>query len=475
MNQKVIHMDQTEITRAYTDRCLVFYGSRVNTLPYRIFALYKVLTTAYADPSCRLPEMTKGSALYDEEEKFYRFRGEDGTETDLTRSDTVLWASLFQDPEGRGKIFVFGMGRQDFSRRPFEAPCQIAVRADDLSARTYRILKKYKSANPAKYTLPSVHTMDPGDHAREELIFSPACPGCNAFSYCSHTLCTDVGRCALLAGPLKDRQMRNRDRLEKCASPIERIAVLDFEMQDDYPMQFAGLILEWNGLVYEIKKELNMYIALPEGVNISPYVSRLTGIGRDLLEKKGIPEMNAALQIDDFLSGVSAICGQTPVRDFELLHLIYERNRLPKPLPLQSGKYIDVAILLQCLYDNAQLLSLEKEAAVMGLSREKGRFHNAVTDTAVTASLFIRLFPLYALSYGQTPLFDLAMAQKARCPLLLEQLPGNTLPSENQEARKEKRIPAPEKLSGSRRSSKYPSPARTSGRQDRPVRTRRQG
>lgn len=468
-------MDQTEITRAYAERCLVFYGSRVNTLPYRIFALYKVLTTAYADPSCRLPEMTRGSALYDEEEKFYRFCGEDGTETDLTRSDTVLWTSLFQDPESSGKIFVFGMGRQDFSRRPFEAPCQIAVRADDLSARTYRILKKYRNANPSKYTLPSVHTMDPEDRARDGLIFSPACPGCRAFSSCSHTICTDSELSPLLSGPLKDTQSRNLARLEKCASPIGRIAVMDFEMQDDYPMQFAGLILEWNGLAYEIKKELNMYIALPEGVGISPYVQRLTGIGRDLLEKKGIPEMQAALQIDDFLSGVSVICGQTPVRDFEILHLVYERNRLPKPLPLQSGKYIDVAILLQCLYDNAQLLSLEKEAAVMGLSREKGRFHNAVTDTAVTARLFIRLFPLYALSYGQTPLFDLAMTQKARCPLLLEQLPGNTLPSGSQEAKKEKRIPGPEKASGPRRSSKYPSAARTSGRQDRPVRTRRQG
>ena len=94
-------MDKTEIIRAYTDRCLVFYGSRVNALPYRIFALYKVLTTAYADPSLRLPEMTRGSALYDEEEKYYRFLGEDGEETDLTRSDTVLWTSLFPDPDLR--------------------------------------------------------------------------------------------------------------------------------------------------------------------------------------------------------------------------------------------------------------------------------------------------------------------------------------------------------------------------------------
>lgn len=468
-------MDRTKIIRAYTEKCLVFYGSRVNTLPYRIFALYKVLTTAYADPSCRLPELTRGSALYDEEEKLYHFPAQGRDREELTRSDTVLWASLFQDPEGQGKIFVFGMGRQDHSRSPFEAPCQIAVRSDDLASRTYRILRKYRSANPFKYTLPSVHTIDPGERIREGLLFTPACPDCRAFSSCSHTLCTDHERAGLMTGLMKEKQEENRDLLNRCAAPIEKIAVLDFEMQDDYPMQFAGLILEWNGLSYEIKKELNMYIVLPEGVRISPYVSRLTGIGRDLLAQKGIPEMTAALRIDDFLSDVSIICGQTPVRDFELLHLIYERNRLMKPLPLQSGKYIDVAILLQCLYDNAQVLSLEKEAAVMGLSREKGRFHNAVTDTSVTASLFIRLFPLYALSYGQTPLFDLTMMQKAHSPLLLEQLPGNTLPSENGEARKEKRIPGPEKSSGSRRSSKYPAPARTSGRQDRPLRTRRQG
>lgn len=468
-------MDRTKITRAYLDRCLVFYGSRVNTLPYRIFSLYKVLTTAYADPSRRLPEMTRGSAVFDEEEKVYHISGEACPGKDLTRSDAVLWVSLFQDPEGRGKIFVLGMGRQDLSEDPFKAPLQIAAWSDDLASRTYRILKKYRNANPFKYTLPSIHAIDPEGRASGELLFSPACPGCGSFSACSHSLCTDRERQSLLTGPLRERQERNRDRLSECAAPIEKIAVLDFEMQDDYPMQFAGLILEWNGLSYEVKKELNMYIALPEGVRISPYVSRLTGIGRDLLEDQGIPEMTAALQIDDFLSGVSAICGQTPVRDFELLHLIYERNRLPKPLSLQSGKYIDVAILLQCLYDNVQLLSLEKEAAVMGLTRERGRFHNAVTDTSVTASLFIRLFPLYALSYAQTPLYDLTMTQKARNPLLLEQLPGNTLPSGNGEARKEKRIPGPEKTSASRRSSKYPSPARTSGRQDRPVRTRRQG
>lgn len=468
-------MDQEKFTRAYLSRCLVFYGSRVNTLPYRIFALYRVLTTAYADPSRRLPELTRGSALYDEEEKYYRFLREDGREEDLTRSDTVLWVSLFQDPEGPGSIFVLGMGRLDFSQNPFEAPCQIAVRADDLSARTYRILKKYRNANPFKYTLPSVRTVDPEGRGAGDLVFSPACPACPSFSRCSHALCTDAGRSLCLPGLMKERQDRNLEKLGACADPIRRIAVLDFEMQDDYPMQFAGLILEWNGLSYEIKKELHMYIALPEGVAISPYVSRLTGIGRDLLEKRGIPEMTAALQIDDFLTGVSTVCGQTPVKDFELLHLIYERNRLPKPPCLQSGKYIDVAILLQCLYDNAQLLSLEKEAAAMGLPREKGRFHNAVTDTAVTASLFIRLFPLYALSYGRTPLFDLTMTQKALNPLLLEQLPGNTLPSENGEARKEKRIPGPEKGSLSRRSSKNTPPARTFGRQDRPVRTRRQG
>lgn len=465
-------MNESEFIRAYLSRCLVFYGSRVNALPYRIFSLYKVLTASLRDPALLLPELTKGQALYDEEEKLYHFREEDGTETDLTRSDTVLWVSLFQDPAGSGKIFVLGMGRQDRSRDPFEAPCQIAVRGDEHLARTYRILRKYKNANPFKYTLPSIQTADPDDRVRKGLIFTGSCPACPSFGSCSHILCTNSSG-ESLGGFLLDRQNRNRDILAACAAPIERIAVLDFEMQDDYPMQFAGLLLEWNGLQYEILQELNMYIRLPEEVRISPYVAKLTGIGRDLLEKKGIPEKAAALQINDFLKGVSAICGQTPVRDFELLHLIYERNRLQKPLSLQSGKYIDVAVLLQCIYDNAQLLSLEKEASVMGLSREKGRFHNAVTDTAVTAKLFIRLFPLYALSYRQTPLFDLSMMQKAHSPLLLEQLPGNTLPSmkDISAVREEKRAPA----SAVRPQRPRTSPARTSGQKSRPVRTRRQG
>ena len=468
-------MDHNALIEAYLSKCLVFYGSRVNALPYRIFSLYKVLTAAYADPSLRLPELTRGEALYDEEEKRYHFSQETEEAADLTRSDTVLWVSLFQDPEGSGRIFLLGMGRQDRSRDPFSAPCQIAVRADDLLARTYRILRQYKNANPFKYTLPSVHTIDPDDNVQRSLIFSPDCPDCPSFGACSHILCTSLAADALPA-PLLERQSRNRDLLSACAASIERLAVIDFEMQDDYPMQFAGLILEWNGHSYEIRQELNMYIRLPEGIRISPYVARLTGISRDLLDRQGIPEKTAALLINDFLKGVSVICGQTPVRDFELLHLIYERNRMPKPQSLQSGKYIDVAVLLQCLYDNAQLLSLEKEASIMGLSREKGRFHNAVTDTAVTAKLFIRLFPLYALSYRQTPLFDLNMMQKAHSPLLLEQLPGNTLPSFREGSAKEKK-PGPLEKAGASSRPQRPgkSPVRTSGQRSRPVRTRRQG
>ena len=72
---------------------------------------------------------------------------------------------------------------------------------------------------------------------------------------------------------------------------------------------------------------------------------------------------------------------------------------LEKPACLQSGSFIDVAILIQSLYDNPQLLSLEKEADLMRVGTQKGRFHNAVTDTDVTADLFIRLFPLFILYY----------------------------------------------------------------------------
>ena len=118
-------MNESEFIRAYLSRCLVFYGSRVNALPYRIFSLYKVLTASLRDPALLLPELTKGQALYDEEEKLYHFREEDGTETDLTRSDTVLWVSLFQDPAGYWRRVLPGSLQ---SRRRKTQPCSRAWR-----------------------------------------------------------------------------------------------------------------------------------------------------------------------------------------------------------------------------------------------------------------------------------------------------------------------------------------------------------
>ena len=60
---------ENQIQKSFQQGRLLFYGSRVNTLPYRIFALYKVLRATYGDIGALLPEYTHGNAQYNEEDR----------------------------------------------------------------------------------------------------------------------------------------------------------------------------------------------------------------------------------------------------------------------------------------------------------------------------------------------------------------------------------------------------------------------
>ena len=384
---------ENQIQKSFQQGRLLFYGSRVNTLPYRIFALYKVLRATYGDIGALLPEYTHGNAQYNEEDRCYLIREENGVDRILTRSDTVWWISRVTESADGRRFYILGMSRDPEDADLLHSPCQLALPADNVLNHAYRILEKFRRTNPHKFVLPSARTNDSRPDPLQDLVWLPACPSCPEFRSCDHILCVSPEHFQALPQEQQDRLTRRTGILSAAAGRTGPVAVVDLEMQDDYPMQFAGLLLTWNGSRYIKSEEIHMYIRLPDSVRISPYVSKLTGINRDFLEKKGIPETEAAAKIDAFLSKASVICGQTPGKDFELMHLIYERSGLEKPACLQSGSFIDVAILIQSLYDNPQLLSLEKEADLMRVGTQKGRFHNAVTDTDVTADLFIRLFP----------------------------------------------------------------------------------
>ena len=372
---------ENQIQKSFQQGRLLFYGSRVNTLPYRIFALYKVLRATYGDIGALLPEYTHGNAQYNEEDRCYLIREENGTDRILTRSDTVWWISRVTESADGRRFYILGMSRDPEDADLLHSPCQLALPADNVLNHAYRILEKFRRTNPHKFVLPSARTNDSRPDPLQDLVWLPACPSCPEFRSCDHILCVSPEHFQALPQEQQDRLTRRTGILSAAAGRTGPVAVVDLEMQDDYPMQFAGLLLTWNGSRYIKSEEIHMYIRLPDSVRISPYVSKLTGINRDFLEKKGIPETEAAAKIDAFLSKASVICGQTPGKDFELMHLIYERSGLEKPACLQSGSFIDVAILIQSLYDNPQLLSLEKEADLMRVGTQKGRFHNAVTDT----------------------------------------------------------------------------------------------
>lgn len=461
---------ENQIQKSFQQGRLLFYGSRVNTLPYRIFALYKVLRATYGDIGALLPEYTHGNALYNEEDRCYLIREENGADRILTRSDTVWWISRVTEPADGRRFYILGMSRDPEDADLLHSPCQLALPADNVLNHAYRILEKFRRANPHKFVLPSARTNDSHPDPLQDLVWLPACPSCPEFRSCDHILCVSPEHYHALPQEQQDRLMRRTGLLSAAAGRTGPVAVIDLEMQDDYPMQFAGLLLTWNGSRYIKSEEIHMYIRLPDHIRISPYVSKLTGITKDFLAQKGIPEAEAAAKIDAFLSKASVICGQTPGKDFELMHLIYERSGLEKPACLQSGRFIDVAILIQSLYDNPQLLSLEKEADLMRVSSHKGRFHDAVTDTDVTADLFIRLFPLFILYYQREPVFDLTITQKTRSPLMLERLPGNTTPS------RQKRMAAAQTAARPARPVREKQvPARQNPRGSRQYNRRRQG
>ena len=452
---------------------ILFCGSRINSLPYRIFVLYKVLMERYASGGrAFLPP--DASASFDEEGRFYRARTESGDQI-LTRSDTLLWVSRYQDPETGARCFHLGMSHRAADADSPWRGVRIRIPYDQTAAHTYRILDRFRRDNPHKYVFPSSMTADPDDRLLRDLIWSPACPACPRFSACTHAVCPEASAADSLPPALSERNRERMALLAEAAGKTGLVAVVDLEMQDDYPMQFAGLLLRWDGTSYVPDRELNMYISLPAGVRISPYVGRLTGISRDYLLSHGVPEEEAAPEIARFLSEADIICGQTPGKDFELLHLIYERTGLGKPACLTSGSFIDAAVLVQALYDNAQLMSLEKEASLMGLRIGRGKYHNAVTDTSVTGAIFARLFPLFVLCYGRAPVFDLTMTQKTRSSLILERLPGNTPPSEKKKEAGPSGKPAGKAASGIPAPGSKRKKGRSGGSQaGKEVRTRRQ-
>lgn len=155
------------------------------------------------------------------------------------------------------------------------------------------------------------------------------------------------------------------------------IAVIDTEMQRPYITQFSGCILRFHdgGWVMNDAERWNVYIRLPEGVRVDPYVRKVTGLSREFLDAHGVDEEEALDQITAFLSGADLVCGHAVLSDIELLRERYLlAGRIPDPSVLCDTAPKDLTI--------ASLAALQEQADVQALAAARG---NAVTQRADAA------------------------------------------------------------------------------------------
>lgn len=259
------------------------------------------------------------------------------------------------------------------------------------------------------------------------------------------------------------------------------LAVIDTEMQRPYITQFSGCILRYTdgAWVMDDAERMNVYIRLPEGVRMDPYVRKVTGLTREFLDANGVDEEIALDRITAFLAPVDYICGHAVLSDIELLRERYllagripdpsvlgdpaardltvgnletpsdaalahrvagaffgtEEEQGPDPIPacLLRSDLIDTQILMEYLYDLSGMIKLESAAVMAGVAAEGDVFHDARTDADVTARLLTRLWPEFVDRFGVSPIVKSAMMHAPKDTILLNAILGKNVSTKAEE------------------------------------------
>lgn len=222
-------------------------------------------------------------------------------------------------------------------------------------------------------------------------------------------------------------------------------------------------------------ERMNVYIRLPEGVRVDPYVCKVTGLTRAFLNKNGVSEEEALDRITEFLSAADLVCGHAVLSDIELLRERYLlagripdpsvlRDAAPKDLAIASlaamqdaagtdvsadayyqpepaaegienqipacllrSDLIDTQVLMEYLYDLQGMIKLERAAELAGVTQEGDVFHDARTDAEVTARLLVRLWPEFVAQFHVMPIVKAAMMHAPKDTALLNAILGKTV------------------------------------------------
>ena len=167
-----------------------------------------------------------------------------------------------------------------------------------------------------------------------------------------------------------------------------QVLVFDAEYSEGYTIQFAGMLfrkIEKN--TFQIEKSLNVYIRLPEGIEVNRFIRDFTGITDSYLDTFGVDLKNAKEMIGEFAT--------VPEHDLLVIShgLTNDRRTL---MNAEINLYHDLdgkEIQGLCTYNAAKrLLKREKRLRLEDVAADAGVFlgntHNAFDDMWATVSVF---------------------------------------------------------------------------------------
>lgn len=347
--------------------CITFCANVFGPIPSVVFELSAVLQSDTSLSDRILPDRSFYSVTYHRKDRVYTSLQD---EEPFTPTNSLVTLELSYDPGKQMEVFSIGLGLASDALIQHPIRHMLSFASNELLQLTYHALRTFFELNTGKYND-------------------------NPFCY------TTWSPYAVTPADV-----------HRALSAFDSYIVLDTEMQGDRLIQFAGQLLHWNGTAFEKTDELSLYIKLPHGERMCPQIQSLTSISDALLYCQGQPLRTAAPKIQSFLSKGDIICGQSVKSDIDVLADALESQDLALPQALLRNEFIDIAPTFQFLYNRRSYTSLESTADLLGISANGMFYHDAVTDTCITAEIFKTLSAAFAGRSGILPVIDYWMEMR---------------------------------------------------------------
>ena len=175
------------------------------------------------------------------------------------------------------------------------------------------------------------------------------------------------------------------ERLRPLLERYGRILVFDTEttglrFSQDEIIQFSAALVTQCGGSVAITEEYDRLLALPEGKQVPPEITRLTGITTEEIREKGIPREQACREIGDLLAGDTLLCAYNAHFDLSFLYHLFATHA--DPGCLKGKDKLDLLTVYRDRRDYPHRLSSAIEA--YGLQDRVRNSHRADQDTLAT-------------------------------------------------------------------------------------------